>query len=328
MHPKSTEPFPGIVFFHRPFPSANSVLVRGKRPVLIDSGFGSDADETQRLLRDNGVDPESLQSVVNTHYHADHAGGNHCLQHRYGVTVAAHPIEAELVNARSDEACQAAWLDQPVEHYRVEQTLQDGDIVDTGNLCLRVVHTPGHTCGHISLFHEASRSLIAGDAVHTDDVAWLNPFGEGAEALDHAYQSLRRLAALKPAWMCSGHGPPTDDPAAAFDAALARYESWKADPARMAWHACKRIFAYRLMIVDGMDRAEIEAYLLQCRWFQDYTSNIFEETPDDFIALFMDEMIRSKAARWEGDRLIAGAPCRPPRPGWQTAPGNPSEWPE
>lgn len=76
-----------------------------------------------------------------------------------------------------------------------------------------------------------------------------------------------------------------------------------------------------------MNRDEVEPYLLACRWFRDYSEQIFGEFPDAFVGPFMDEMIRSRAAAWDGDRLVAGAPYRVPAPGWQTAPGNPLDWP-
>src|SRR3712207_1346562 len=85
-------------FFRRTFPSANMVLVLGRgaeRPILFDSGFGADLDETERLLREAGVPPERLALLVNSHYHCDHAGGNGGLQARHGLPVAAHRWEAE-----------------------------------------------------------------------------------------------------------------------------------------------------------------------------------------------------------------------------------------
>lgn len=59
-------------FFERMYPSANMVLVRGDHPVLVDTGFGSDFPETERLLKDAGVPPQQLSLIVNTHYHCDH----------------------------------------------------------------------------------------------------------------------------------------------------------------------------------------------------------------------------------------------------------------
>jgi glyoxylase-like metal-dependent hydrolase (beta-lactamase superfamily II) len=186
-----------FVFIERPFPSANMALVRGEQPVLVDSGFGGDLAETERLLRAAGCPPRRLALLVNTHYHADHVGGHGGLQRRYGVPVAAHHWEAMGVNGRDPEACAARWQDQPVEPYRVDRPLADGDEVDAGGVALRVVHVPGHTLGHIALYAPADGLLVCGDALQRDDVAWLTPFREGVGALHRALDSLDRLAALR-----------------------------------------------------------------------------------------------------------------------------------
>lgn len=128
-------------FHERQFPSANTALVVGSRPVLIDSGFGHDAEVTRHLLAEAGVEPAAVALVVNTH-HSDHVGGNHELQARFGVAIAAHRWEADMVNDRDGDACAAAWLDQPVQPHEVDVSLADGDIVDAGGPALRVVHTP------------------------------------------------------------------------------------------------------------------------------------------------------------------------------------------
>ncbi len=54
-------------FFERPYPSANMVLIRSSRPILIDSGFGSDITLTETLLREAGVPSQALTLIANTH---------------------------------------------------------------------------------------------------------------------------------------------------------------------------------------------------------------------------------------------------------------------
>jgi hydroxyacylglutathione hydrolase len=317
-------------FFRRTFPSANMALVLGRgarRPILFDSGFGADLDETERLLHEAGVPPGRLALLVNSHYHCDHAGGNGGLQARFGLPVGAHRWEADLVNRRNREACTAEWLDQPVEPYRVDRPLSDGDELDDGGVTLQVIHTPGHTAGHISLWAPEERVLLCGDAVHGDDVAWLNPFREGVSAPRQALESLDRLAGLRPRWACSGHGPAIADPLAAIDAARRRYESWLASPEKAAWHACKRIFAYALMLRDGLPEAELPGYLLACPWFADYSRHVFGVEPADFVAPLLAEMLRSRAAGWRGGRLVPLAPYTPPPKGWPSGPTRPRDWP-
>ena len=121
------------------------ILIKDHLPILIDTGFGSDAKDTEQLIREAGVSPEELHLIVNTHYHSDHVGGNFHLQKNYGVMIAAHKWEADLINSCDPEACSAEWLDQPVEPYRVDTKLSDNDEINTGSRTLKVLHTPGHT---------------------------------------------------------------------------------------------------------------------------------------------------------------------------------------
>ena len=84
----------GISFFRRDYPSANTALLHGPCPVLVDTGFGSDAPELVARLRACGVGPEALALIVNTHFHSDHVGGNHHVQSRWRTEIAAQADEA------------------------------------------------------------------------------------------------------------------------------------------------------------------------------------------------------------------------------------------
>lgn len=314
-------------FLERPFPSANMVLIATERPVLIDTGFGSDLARTEQLLRVAGVLPEEVTLVVNTHYHCDHVGGNSGLQRRYGIPIAAHHLEADHVNRRTKEACDAEWLDQPIEPYVVDQLLSDGDEINAGGVCIQVLHTPFHSPGHLCFYLPDEKILIAGDTVHGNDVAWLNPFREGVDAFEVALETVDRLARLPVRWACSGHGPAITDPPAAFERARRRYQRWSQTPQKMGWHASKRIFAYALMIEHGLTQEELYPYLLQSPWFQDYSQRIFKVEPVDFIEPLLAEMLRSQAAAWKDGRLIALAPHNPPPKGWAQTQLKPKDWP-
>lgn len=316
-----------LVFFQRTFPSANMVLVYGERPVLIDTGFGSDWATTAELLLAAGMPPERIGLIVNTHYHCDHAGGNHALQSGYDIPVAASAFDAALINERHVDACMGAWLDQPVEPYAVQRPLNDGDWIDAGGVRLQVIAAPGHTRGQICLYEPHDQVLICGDAVHGDDVGWINVLREGPTAMDNAIATVERLAALPVRWACSGHGPPMASPSAAFAAALRRYERWRHDPQRVAWHACKRIFTYHLMLQHGMTMGEIDTYLRTCPWYLDFCRNVFHSDPEAFIPQLMNELLRSQAAEWQHERLVPAAPYTPPAPDWLRAPGRVCDWP-
>lgn len=315
-----------IFFLERKFPSANMILIKDQHSILIDTGFGSDANETVQLIQRAGVAPEQLNLVVNTHYHSDHVGGNHHLQKNYGVMIAAHKWDAHLINTCDTEACSAQWLDQIVEPYHVNKILSDYDEIDTGSRTIQVLHTPGHTLGHIALYDSREEVLICGDLFHQNDVGWLNVFREGVSSIHRSLESLDRLAKLPLRRAFPGHGPQIDNPLASIDGARKRLEKWLSQPEKVGWHACKRIFSFTLMMKNGLAKEEINDYLLQCGWFQDFSRYTFQLPPKDFIQVLLDEMIRSKAASWQNDRLVANAPYKAPQSDWLTKNIMPREW--
>lgn len=324
-----SETFPELAlsFFQRAYPSANTVLLHGRRPVLVDTGFGSDAPELVAWLRARGVAPESLSLIVNTHFHSDHAGGNHHLQSRWRTGVAAHAAEAGLVNGRDRDACRAEWLCQPVEPYRVGRALRAGDRIGTGETAWEVLETPGHTAGHISLWCQAHRALVLGDALHDADLGWVSPYREGADSLRRAAETVERLARLGARVGFSGHGPAIADVDAAVERARRRLRSWTETPEAMAWHACKRVFSHALMLADGMTEPAALAYLEGAPWSRDHAERGFGLSPREFAPRLLAEMVRSGAAAWRDGKLAPTAPYRAPPPGWATAPTAPADWP-
>lgn len=62
-----------VIWQHRPFPDANLLLLRGRQPALVDSGFVGHAEDTAAWTR---AHTGHLALVINTHWHADHVGGN------------------------------------------------------------------------------------------------------------------------------------------------------------------------------------------------------------------------------------------------------------
>ena len=166
-----------------------------------------------------------LKRVVLGHAHADHRGGAPYM----GVPVYCHPDE--VADAESDAAI-APYMDLsllPVAPVRwIYPTLLrhwDGGAVKIAGTVIegdevagfRVLHFPGHAPGLIGLWRESDRVAIVSDVVYLVDSARLKPLPEGEASVPHpawawdhakAKESVRRLAALEPKVVCTGHDRP------------------------------------------------------------------------------------------------------------------------
>ena len=113
---------------------------------------------------------------------------------------------------------------------------------------------------------------------------------------------------------------------ATIQGARQRYTKWPDEPRKAHWHDCKRIFAYALMLSDGLPEDELPGYLLACPWFANYSRHAFGVEPADFVAPLLAEMLRSRAAGWRDGRLVPLAPYHPPPHGWPPGPARPRDW--
>ncbi|MET7286479.1 MBL fold metallo-hydrolase [Streptomyces sp. NPDC005573] len=317
-----SQPLPSwLTWRERPFPDANLLLLHGSRPALVDSGFVGHAELTAEWAHAQ-AGPVGL--VVNTHWHSDHVGGNALLRAR-GAAVAAGAPEAEAVARRDPGCCAAEYLDQPVAPYTVDIPLDDGQILRLGDTDWEVVRTPGHTPGHLALWQPEERILVAGDALSDYDVGWVNLALDGPDAAGTALASLKRIADLDPRVILPSHGPIPADPRAAFSAALRRAQRLVDDPEGAVWYGARRIFAFALMIRDGIPAGEAETYLHARAWLTD-AARLLGRTPETLAAELIGTMLGSGAVVLRDGRLHAAAAHTPVTPEALRVP-YPRDWP-
>lgn len=286
----------------RSFPDANLLLLHGRQPALVDSGFVGHAEETAAWAR---AQAGHVALVVNTHWHSDHVGGNAQLQ-AAGAGIAASAPDAEAVARRDPGCCLAEYLDQPVAPYTVDEPLHDGQVVRLGDADWQVVRTPGHTPGHLSLWEPEERLLVVGDALSDYDVGWVNIALDGPDAATTAVASLQRLADLAPRVLLPAHGPIPADPAAAVATAIRRAQRLVDDHAGAVWYGARRIFAFALMIRGGIATGDVEPYLHERAWMAD-AARLLGRTPEELAAELVDTMLRTGAVVLRDGRLQAAA---------------------
>lgn len=177
--------------------------------VLIDAGTRW---ARKRIIRQ--LAGRTIRSVVLTHCHPDHQGSAHAICTQFGVPLACHEADVAATEGRApmvarprlERLTQFMWAGPP---HPVGRVLRDGDEIAG----FRVVHTPGHTPGHICLFRESDRLAIAGDLlanIHfvTRQPGLREPPRVFSTDAAQNRRSIQTLIDLKPALVCFGHGPP------------------------------------------------------------------------------------------------------------------------
>ena len=212
----------GVTLIAEPGHVNNFLVVGEDRAVLLDTGLGvADIRSVAEGLASKPL------SVVNSHYHFDHSGGNRLFDeiaiHRSGAELLAQPAPQGLAEGYMAYTQQLIenWrsykeLDDTYFHlvtadtlvrplpdgfdpasYEIVPTqattlLDDGDEIDLGGRVLRVLHTPGHSPDSICLFEERTGLLFGGDTINTGPIyAQLEDSDVAAFA-----RSTARLAAL------------------------------------------------------------------------------------------------------------------------------------
>jgi hydroxyacylglutathione hydrolase len=187
-------------------PHAINVYLVGE--VLVDAGTPR---ARRRILRE--IAAHELNAHVVTHAHPDHFGSSHAVCEELGLPLWTGEHDAETIETArrvpvpTRVGALMSRAPMPPGH-PVARRLREGDTVGAG---FSVLDVPGHSPGHIALWREADRTLIAGDVFF--NLLRLGPPPRFLTVDPQANRaSMRRLAELRPELVLFGHGPPLRDP--------------------------------------------------------------------------------------------------------------------
>jgi len=198
----------------------NAFLIKGARPVLVDTGLPGNVPKILAALQAEGIMPWELALIIITHVHTDHFGSAAAIAGATGAPVLVHSREAEhLTSGAGVPSAPVSFLGRvlglmigkhaPAPELAVKPVIQvDAPFrLDTFGIDGEIIPTPGHTNGSVSVML-ATGECIVGDLVMGMFPAYrprLPVFAENPEA---AKESLRRVLDRKPAVVYTGHGGP------------------------------------------------------------------------------------------------------------------------
>ena len=183
-----------------------------KQAICIDPG--DDSESIAAAIETHGF---QLQGIACTHAHMDHVGGVAALKRL--------KPEAKIILHRADEFIyeqlpqQPEWIGIPRGQWsvlgfdyeappKIDRYWSDGETYEVGELKFKVIHTPGHTPGHVVLFNEEEKKVFVGDVLFAGSIGRTDlPGGSTEQLLDSIMNKLLPLG--DDVEVYSGHGPLT-----------------------------------------------------------------------------------------------------------------------
>ena len=165
---------------------------------------GGDLELIESAIAERAV---TVEKILITHGHLDHAGGTKDLAERLAVPVEG-PHEADIFWIGRMEEQSRMFGFAGAREFEPDRWLKDGDTVSFGNVTMDVIHCPGHTPGHVVFVHRGAGFAVVGDVLFQGSIGRSDfPMGNHDELVASIRNKLFPLGddiAFIP-----GHGPPS-----------------------------------------------------------------------------------------------------------------------
>jgi glyoxylase-like metal-dependent hydrolase (beta-lactamase superfamily II) len=191
----------GLYYYPETGFTSNSYIIEDGVRVLVDPGHYDHLQDLVELMSEDGFELRDVNWIIVTHAHVDHCGSVHEIQKRYGVKVAMHENERQYMQAQIEFAPRLLGLS--FTPFAVDHWFKGDESPFLRDLGLKILHTPGHTPGSISIYSPDQKYLVTGDLVFEGGVGRTDLGGDSGLLI----KSIERVSQLDVEMLLPGHGP-------------------------------------------------------------------------------------------------------------------------
>ena len=177
-----------------------------KECIIIDPGCYSEEEKDKLLsfINSNKLKPTLL---INTHCHIDHIFGNNFVNKIWDIELAINKLDLEILNS-AHLVAQSYGFNNYEPSPLPSKYIKEGDFITFGQSKLKIIFTPGHAPGHISLYSQKDNFIISGDVLFMNSIGRTDLPGGDYEILIKTIKTKLLTLPEKTKVYC-GHGPDT-----------------------------------------------------------------------------------------------------------------------
>ena len=187
------------VYYEKGMLDCNTYVIRDDPGIIIDPGLTQFLPSLVKDMAKDGIDPESIDIITNTHLHIDHCWANEAFKKLSGAEIVFHPLHKQFYDVNMAVASQLIGV-QDVDIK--EDSLLDNNKLNTGDMEFELIHSPGHSPDSICFYCKQERILICGDVIFNKNTGRVDLPGGSADELK---QSIDKLSQLEIEYLLPGH---------------------------------------------------------------------------------------------------------------------------
>ncbi|MBN1160384.1 MAG: MBL fold metallo-hydrolase [Dehalococcoidales bacterium] len=168
----------------------NTYVIKRVSGIIIDPGNPDYLNRKIAAMEQDGIKPEDIGIIINTHLHIDHCGANEAFKKLSGARVALYPVQKKNYQLVVVDGAQLFGM-EPGE-FTVDYLLED-PIIKTGTTEIEIIPSPGHSPDSVCFYLRQEKVLVCGDVIFEMNTGRVDLPGGNAEDLKNSIEALSKL---------------------------------------------------------------------------------------------------------------------------------------